>query len=496
LSDSIAAVDNPGPRNRVLVLSTVAFTAMFAVWLMLGILGSEIKKDYTLMLGYDAEKAAELKALDKQLVGEKLPYPKAARTLGNMKKKVDGGGILTPEETAIEEKISPIVDRLKPHKADIDSRFEWLLATAILAGALLRLNFGIWSDKYGGKAMMILLLVVSAIPAYLVTQATDYTQLLICAGLFGLAGNSFTVGIAWNSSWFPNQRKGFALGVFGAGNVGAAGTKLLVILSPAVLTMIPAAGYAGGLIPGGWKFIPALYSVLLLALAVAIYFIAPSPDKKPGAGRALAETLTPLKFMRVWRFSLYYVVVFGAYVALSGWLPTYYENTYAVDLRTAALVTALFIFPASLLRPFGGYLSDIYGPRVVTYAVFIAMTLALIPMAVTDLTIVPFTALLMLVGVGMGIGKASVYKYIPNYFPKDVGAVGGLVGMLGALGGFFLPKLFGYLGRETGKPETAFYVLLALTLVSLVWLHTIVLGIKASEKKTSPVAPSETPVAV
>ena len=187
----------------------------------------------------------------------------------------------------------------------------------------------------------------------------------------------------------------------------------------------------------------------------------------------------------MWRFSLYYVVVFGAYVALAAWLPSYYMNTYVIDLRSAALLTALFIFPASLLRPLGGWLSDVYGPRRVTYTVFVAMTFATLPLCLPptwlSLGVEAFTGLMILVGVCMGIGKASVYKYIPNYFPADVGAVGGLVGMFGALGGFILPKTFGRLARETGSPQAAFLALLALTIASLVWLHSVVLAQRVRE---------------
>ena len=197
--------------------------------------------------------------------------------------------------------------------------------------------------------------------------------------------------------------------------------------------------------------------------------------------------------MRVWRFSLYYVVVFGAYVALSGWLPKFYVDTYKLEIRDAALLTALFIFPASLLRPLGGWLSDLYGPRVVTYSVFVVMTFAIAALCVPDgiyggFAYKPgpavFTALMVVVGCGMGIGKASVYKYVPDYYPDDVGAVGGLVGALGALGGFFLPPVFGYLGRSTGNPRMAFLALLVLTSISLAWLHVAVLSIKAEKRKS------------
>lgn len=428
-----------GPRRRVLWLSTIAFTVLFAVWLMLGVLGVKIKADAALMLGDAA----------------------ATMTDGQIK-------------TAAE------------------SRFEWLLAISILSGAALRLHFGIWADRFGGRNLMVLLLLGCALPTAALAYARNFTELVLCAALFGLAGNSFSVGIAWNSAWFPAEKKGTALGVFGAGNVGAAGTKLLMVLLPGVLTIVPAAGYWGGWIPGGWRIVPLLYAGLLVLTALAVLALCPTPDRKPAQGRSPRQMMAPLRYLRVWRFSLYYVVVFGAYVALSAWLPNYYVTTFGVDLRTASLLTALFIFPASLLRPLGGWLSDVYGPRVVTYAVFLGMTAATLPLclpaSVLPLGVSAFTVLLVLVGVGMGIGKASVYKYIPNYFPQDVGAVGGLVGLLGALGGFLLPKLFGWLGRQTGFPQAAFLALLALTLGSLAWLHLAVRALSRGEPATEPPA--------
>ena len=172
--------------------------------------------------------------------------------------------------------------------------------------------------------------------------------------------------------------------------------------------------------------------------------------------------LLPLKQVRVWRFSLYYAVVFGAYVALAAWLPKYYVDVYGLSLHDGALLTALFIFPASLLRPVGGWMSDKFGARRVMYATFTTMLLASavlmmpyghIVLAHDDGTtsdVLPWkvgvllTVLVFVVGCAMGIGKAAVYKHIPEYFPHDVGSVGGLVGAFGALGGFFLPPLFAY----------------------------------------------------
>lgn len=432
---AMRAVEAEGPSvsnasRRVLWLSTAAFTLLFNVWMMLGVLGIPIRKE----LGLSA------------------------------------------------------------------AQLEWLIGVAILSGSLLRLNFGIWADVYGGRLVMGWLLLGAALPTYLFSRADSFTELIVCTALFGLAGNSFSVGVAWNSVWFPQRLKGWALGVFGAGNAGAAGTKLLVACVPAALTAVPVAGVLGGAVLGGWRVVPAVYAALLVLMALAVLWWAPTPDRRPGHGRSLRDMLAPLRHARVWRFGLYYVVVFGAYVALSGWLPTFYIDRYAVSLPAAALLTATFIIPASLLRPLGGYLSDRWGPRGVTYAVFIVMSAVLVllslpngsftvdtPRAVSPVSfsyrlgLSSFALLTFVLGCAMGIGKASVYKYIPDYFPQHVGAVGGMVGMLGALGGFVFPPAFGGLGRWSGIPQMAFAALLLITLASLGWLHLAVRRLRHRE---------------
>lgn len=399
-------------ENRVLVLSTAAFTLCFAVWLMLGVLAVPISEE----LGLD---------------------------------KV---------------------------------QFTWLAAIAVLSGSIVRLPFGVLTDRYGGRLVMTALTLFTALPCYLLSTATSYTEALAYALLFGVAGNTFSVGIAWNAAFFERTRQGFALGTFGAGNVGASLTKLI---GPLLIALVPAGGLLDGTIAGGWRFVPQLYALLLVSMAACLWWLSPRPDRTPGRGRALSSMLEPLSELRVWRFGLYYVVVFGAYVALSLWLPNYYRSVYGLSLGQASLLTALFIFPASLLRPLGGYLSDKLGPRPVTYAVFVAMLLASVPLALGRVDIVTFFVCIEVLGVGMGIGKASVYKYIPEYYPRDVGLVGGLVGTLGALGGFFLPLGFGYLDAATGRPESCFLIMLGLVLSCLLWLHTVVVGLRRDDADAS-----------
>lgn len=399
----------PG-AGRILVLSTIAFTLLFAVWLQFGMLGKSIAKDLSLTQG----------------------------------------------------------------------QIYWAGFTAVMAGSLLRLPAGILTDLLGGRAVMTGILLFTAVPCWLLSTAHTFGELLLYAAFFGVSGNSFSAGIAWNSAWFSKARQGAALGTFGAGNVGASVTKLL---GPALLAAVPAAGLFGGLLPGGWRAVPVCYAVLLVLMAAVLWFATPRPERTPGAGRKLAAMLAPLQEVRVWRFGLYYVVVFGAYVSLSLWLPTYYIDVYGTSPAVAGLLTALFIFPASLLRPLGGWLSDRIGARPVTYAVFIAMALLCIPLSLPagQLNLAAFSALVMTVGLCMGVGKASVYRYIPDYFPKDVGAVGGLVGTLGALGGAFLMPLFGLIESSLGIRQSAFVLLFGLAVISIAWLHLVVLGIKRKE---------------
>lgn len=409
-------VDRSGAR-RVLGLSTVGFTLMFAAWLMFGILGKPISSEFGLS----------------------------------------------------------------------EVQLSWIIAAAVLNGSLWRLPAGMITDRVGGRKVMTFLLLGSAVPAYLVSRADSYAMLLVLAFLVGFAGNSFTAGIAWNSAWQPREHQGFALGLFGAGNVGASVTKF--VGPPLIAGTTVGATYLG-IFPGGWRFIPVLYAVLLVLMAAATWFLAPHQDKAPGRAQPLRQQLAPLTQIRVWRFSLYYVAFFGAYVALAAWLPTYYMDNFDVSLQTAAYLTASYIFPASLLRPVGGWLSDQWGARRVMYlalgTMLVVSGLLMMPNGhlVIDhadgsqtqhlsyaIGLAPFALLVFLLGCAMGIGKAAVYKHIPEYFPDNVGAVGGLVGMLGGLGGFFLPPLFAYTKAWSGFPSSTFFVLFALTAVCLLWMH-------------------------
>ncbi|NLT29662.1 MAG: NarK/NasA family nitrate transporter [Propionibacterium sp.] len=399
-----------------MTMSTIAFTLMFAVWLMFGILGIPIQEELGLS----------------------------------------------------------------------DEQLSWITALAVLNGSMWRLPAGIITDRIGGRKVTLFMLFATAIPAYLVSLANGYLMVLVLAFFVGFAGNLFSVGTAWNSAWYGRDRQGLALGVFGAGNVGASVTKFI---GPPLIAATAGSTFLLG-IQGGWRLIPVIYAVLLIATGIATWLIVPRVDRAPGASKPIREMLQPLKNLRVWRFSLYYVAVFGAYVALSAWLPKYYVDNFDVTLTTAGLLTATFIFPASLLRPVGGWISDRWGARKAMYFTFALMliTSGILMMPNGFLTIVHpggeqtthlhytmglpfFVVLVFLLGCAMGIGKAAVFKHIPEYFPDNVGSVGGLVGMLGGLGGFFLPPLFAYTKTWSGFPSSTFFCIFVLVVICAVWMH-------------------------
>lgn len=356
-----------------------------------------------------------------------------------------------------------------------DQRFALLVGMPIFTGAVLRVPVGILADRLGGRNVMIGLLLISAVPTFLTAYADSYGTLLVLAFFLGLAGSSFAAGVAWVAAWYPRERQGLALGTFGAGNVGASITKLA---APVLVTAVGAGGLLGGAVPGGWRFVPFVFSIGLVVTAAVLIVLCPKNDPRPAQGRSFRSLMTPLAGLRVWRFGLYYVVVFGAYVGLALWLPKYYVDVYGLSLVWAGILTSLFVFPASLLRPFGGWLSDVHGARRVTYLVFFALmgtSLAL----TFSMPAWLFTILVVLVGVAMGIGKASVYKYVPEYFPNDVGGVGGLVGAIGAIGGFVLPMAFARAEAFVGRAEAMFYVMTLLATASVIWLHFVVRRIRA-----------------
>lgn len=360
--------------------------------------------------------------------------------------------------------------RIKQDLGLNEAEFGLLVGTPVLTGSLVRIVLGIWTGRYGGRLVYTLTMLAAALATFLLSYAQTYTQMLIAGLGVGLAGGSFAVGVAYVSPFFPPQKQGTALGIFGAGNVGAAVTKFA---APFVL------------IAWGWQAVAQIWAVGLALMAIVFWFTTTDDPafrlRREGkvASKSLAQEFAPLKNVQVWRFSLYYFFAFGGFVALSLWLPRYLVGVYGFNLATAGMVAAAYSIPGSIFRAFGGVVSDKKGARSVMYVMFAVAAVATLILslpaagasATVGITPAVFIVVIFALGFVMSLGKAAVYKHIPAYYPESVGAVGGIVGMMGGLGGFILPIAFGFLKDMTGLWSSCFMLLFAIVIISLVWMH-------------------------
>ncbi|RXM43211.1 nitrate/nitrite transporter [Flavobacterium sp. YO64] len=419
----------------------------------------------------------------------------------------------------------------------------WLLGIPILTGSIMRLPIGMLTDKFGGKYVFSLLLLLSSIPLFLLPYADSFFMFALLSFLFGMVGTSFAVGIGYTSIWYPKEWQGRALGIFGMGNAGAA---ITTFLAPSLLNHFSLEDPQNG-----WKILPIIYAVSLVLIGITFLIFAKN-KKIENHTKSVRQMLGSLKSARVWRFGAYYFLVFGCFVAYSQWLLPNFMNVYQTSLVMGGLFATMFSLPSGVIRAFGGYLSDKFGARKVMYWVLsssvILSALLMVPkMEITTtgpgvlatkkgtvtsiakdnikigetefniaqkqennsensilptrtswqqvvvaqnqtvkkkellakgITVIKFDAnmwvfliLVILIGISWGIGKAAVYKHIPEYFPTEVGVVGGMVGMIGGLGGFLGPIIFGYLLTATGIWSSSWIFILLFSTICLVWMH-------------------------
>lgn len=376
-----------------------------------------------------------------------------------------------------------------------ETQFGLLVGTPVLTGSLVRVVLGIWTDRKGGRLVYTLTMLAAAAATFLLAFAQTYEQLLLAALGVGLAGGSFAVGVAYVSRFYPAEKQGTALGIFGVGNVGAAVTKFI---APFVM------------LAWGWQSVALIWAAVLVVMAAVFWFTTKDDPvtirrrTEAYTPKSLISEFAPLRNAQVWRFALYYFFAFGAFVALTLWLPRYLIGVYGFDIATAGIVAASYSIPASIFRAYGGTLSDKVGARVIMYWTFGVSLLATLFLSLPAGDFVvqgidgpvafhfatspwAFIALVFVLGFFMSLGKAAVFKHIPAYYPQNVGAVGGLVGMIGGLGGFLLPLLFGFLNDLTGIWSSCFMALFVLVAISLIWMHT---AIRRMERRTEVTQPA------
>jgi NNP family nitrate/nitrite transporter-like MFS transporter len=338
-----------------------------------------------------------------------------------------------------------------------------LLSAPMLTGALTRFPAGLLADRMSPKTLFIwqMLLVVPGL--FLLPYAETLREYILIGLWIGISGASFTIGIRYITDWFDRSQQGRSMGIFGAGNAGVAVT---LFVTPYIVDQ------------WGWDNVGNAFGFGLLLTALLFYFIAPNDNPSLGLNQKLTikQQLAPLKQIRVWRFGLYYYFVFGSFLALILWLPHYYHNAYNLTIEQAMVFTLFFATTSSMVRVLGGWFSDRYGGRTVNWSVFWVCLVCLFFLSYPPTTMIIhgvesqveitikinvwiFTALMFVVGIAQGFGRASVYKVIHDYYPNQMGSVGGFVGAIGAMGGCTLPIIFGVAVDFIGIYSVCFMIL-------------------------------------
>ena len=345
--------------------------------------------------------------------------------------------------------LSAMMPIISKHMALTPVQKSIAIAIPVLLGSLGRIPLGILADRFGGRLVFSLVMLFSIIPAFLMGGVSDYAHLVTYGFFIGVALASFSVGVSFVNGWYPPERQGFALGVYGAGNIGQ---SLAAYGSPVLAT---AAGFKWGF----WTF------GILLSVWLVIFVLLARDAPTRGPTKTMAEIIRPLSDRRSWVLSLYYFLTFGGFVAMAVYLPTLLTEVFKLTPQDAGFRTAGFVVIATLMRPLGGVLADKVGGRTILKWVFPATAILAVFLACPLMSTFTVGALGMAAAIGLGNG--AVFKLVPEYFPKSVGGVTGLVGAAGGLGGFFPPLVLGVIKQQTGSFTFGFVLLCVFALVCL-----------------------------
>lgn len=349
--------------------------------------------------------------------------------------------------------VSAMMPILKKNLALDPVQVSVALAIPVLLGSLGRIPLGMLTDRYGGRLIFSIVMACSIVPAFLMGFVSEYWQLIACGFFIGIALASFSVGVGFVSGWFPPERQGFALGVYGAGNVGQ---SLAAFGSP---VLAAALGFKWGF----WTF-----GVLLLVW-LAIFWLKAENAPRRAPAKSFGEVLQPLKDSKSWMLSLYYFLTFGGFVAMAMYLPIFLTDMFKLTPGDAGARTAGFVLLATLMRPVGGILADKIGGRKILLWVFPVTAVMAIFLACPSM--IAFTIGALGMAAAIGLGNGAVFKLVPEYFPQSVGAVTGLVGAAGGLGGFFPPLVLGAIQKATGGFMLGFVLLGLFSLLCLAVIY-------------------------
>jgi MFS transporter, NNP family, nitrate/nitrite transporter len=343
------------------------------------------------------------------------------------------------------------------------SEFQLAIAVAIpvVLGSVMRIPMGILTERYGGRRTFTALMAYSVVPLVLFALFHDsFTQVAVIGFLLGVTGSSFAVGVPFVNRWYPKERQGFALGLYG---MGMGGTVLAALTAPKMAKH--------------WSFATPFWvaAALMAVMAVVFWLVARDPRTAPPPHPVSFSA--PIKIFRksrrAWALTLFYFLSFGGFVAMFLYLPKLLTGVHELSKTDAGYRAAGFAFLAVLARPVGGWLADRIGAERVLRISFIATIALAIVLALSYKHMVPLTIACLTMAVALGLGTGAVFKLVAQWFPDDVAAVTGVVGAAGGLGGFFPPLAMALVKSVFGGYEIGFFLLAAVAGTCLVVLARI-----------------------
>ncbi|GII03309.1 nitrate/nitrite transporter [Planobispora takensis] len=359
--------------------------------------------------------------------------------------------------------LSPLGPRFKELLELSASQQALLVAVPVIVGSLGRIPVGALTDRFGGRVMFPLISAITIVPVLFIGLAgqSSLAALLVGGFFLGIGGTAFAVGVPFVNAWFPPERRGLAVGIFGAGMGGTAISALTTVK----------------LVKAGGSATPFVITAIVLAVYAVVSWLVlrDAPGRIIPTQPLMARLAATAKLSITWQACILYAVAFGGYVAFSVYLPVYLQTAYGLEQADAANRMAGFVILAVVMRPVGGWLSDRIGPLPVLTAVFAVVALCAAVQAFTPPLMFLGTLAFLTMAAALGAGSGATFALVAQVAPADkVGSVTGLVGAAGGLGGFVPPLVMGFVYGRFGSYGVGLALLSAVSVLTLVLTVTAV----------------------